>query len=128
MCRADPDRDVDTRVRTGPFRPVGVCYWGPSWRYYGPYGWRGWNPWFGRPFFTSTVDIDTIERYEAMAEIVMFRGTRANEQMSFDARAVLANLGPTIELRSEERRVGTECVSEGGDRWGRDHEKKKNKN
>ena len=66
--------------------------------YYGPYGWRGWDPWYRQPFFTSTVDVDTVERYEATAEIVMFRGSRPDDPMSFDARQVMAHLGPTIEL------------------------------
>jgi hypothetical protein len=98
VVRRDTDRDVDTRVRRDPFGPGPYGYWAPYWSWYGPYGWNAWDPWIGRPFFTSTVDIDTIERYQAMAEIVMFRGSRPDDPMSFDARQVMANLGPGIEL------------------------------
>lgn len=98
IVRRDTDRDVDTRVRRDPFGPGPYGYWAPYWRWYGPYGWNAWDPWHGGPFFTRGIDIDTIERYEAMAEIVMFRGTRPDDPMSFDARQVMANLGPTIEL------------------------------
>lgn len=98
VVRRDTDRDVRTRVRPDPFGPGPFGYWAPYWSYYGPYGWRGWDPWYRQPFFTSTVDVDTVERYEATAEIVMFRGARSDDPMSFDARQVMAHLGPTIEL------------------------------
>lgn len=92
------DRRVTTTVRRDPFYPGPYGWWGPSWRYHGPWGWRGWDPWYGDPFFTSTVDVSTIDRYEASAEIMMFRGTRPNDPRSFDAREVMRNLGPTIQL------------------------------
>lgn len=92
------DQQRTTTVRSDPFGPGPYGYWGPSWRYRGPWGWRSWDPWYGDPFFDRTVDVNTIDRYEATAEIVMFRGTRPNDPRSFDARQVMQNLGPTIEL------------------------------
>lgn len=98
IVQRDTDRDVDTRIRRDPFGPGPYGFWAPYWRWYGPYGWNLWNPWRGGPFFTSQLDVDTIERYEAMAEIVMFRGSRPDDPMSFDAREVMAHVGPTLEL------------------------------
>jgi len=97
IAARDTDRSVETRVSSGLGGHYG--YWRPSWRYYGGRsGWRHWDPWFGGPFWADTVDVRTIERYEAMAEIVMFRGQRPSDPRSFDARQVIANLGPTIVL------------------------------
>ena len=98
----DTDRDVDTRVYdTGLRSPYGYGpygYWRPSWRYYGGrYGWRSWDPWYGGSYWGDSIDVRTVERYEATAEIVMFRGRRA-EPASFDARQVIANLRPTIRV------------------------------
>jgi len=89
--------DKDTTVHT---HPIGGAYgyWSPHWRYRGPWGWRSWDPWYGDPFFGSGIDVSTIDRYEATAEIVMFRGPRPNDAHSFDARQVMQNLGPRIEL------------------------------
>ena len=92
------DRDVETNVSRDPFGPGPYGYWSPYWRYSGPWGWRSWDPWYGDPFFSSSVDVRTIDRYEAHAEIVMYRGTRPNNPYSFDARQVMRNLGPSIEL------------------------------
>lgn len=96
----DTERDVDTRVMPGPmgygYGPYG--WWRPSWRYYGRFGWRSWDPWLGRPFWADTINVDTVERYEATAEIVMFRGQRRDDPRSFDAREVIENLRPRIEL------------------------------
>jgi hypothetical protein len=91
------DRDVETRVYQDPFGRSRYRWWRPYWRYRGPFGWRRWDPWFGDPFWANDIDIRTIQRFEASAEIVMFRGNRADDK-SFDAREVLENLGPTIEL------------------------------
>jgi hypothetical protein len=101
----DTERDVDTRVYRSPgyggfgglgYGPYGG--WRPSWRYYGHYGWRSWDPWYGSPFWADDIDVRTVERYEATAEIVMFRGARPNDPRAFDARQVMANIGPTIEV------------------------------
>ena len=98
IVRRDTERDLDIRTSPGipRFGPYG--FWRPYWRYYSRFGGHSWDPWFGDPFFDREVDVDLIERYEAQAEIVMFRGTRPNDPMSFNARQVLANLGPTLEL------------------------------
>ncbi len=95
IVHRDTDKDVDIRTYPG----AGYGYypgWRPYWRYYGGrFGWRHWDPWYGDPFWGDTMDVRTVERYEATAEIVMFRGRRA-DAASFDARQVIANLRPTI--------------------------------
>ena len=93
----DTERDVE--IRTSPGLGAGrYGWWRPSWRYYGGrFGWRHWDPWYGDPFWADTIDVRTIERYEATAEIVMIRG-RPSDPRTFDARQVIANLGPTIVL------------------------------
>ena len=72
--------------------------WRPSWRYYGGgFGWRSWDPWGRDPFWASGMDVREVNRYEANAEIVMGRGMKpAADPSAFDARAILANLGPGI--------------------------------
>ncbi len=97
IVQRDTERDVEIRTSPG-LGSSRYGWWRPSWRYYGgPYGWRSWDPWYGGPFWADTIDVRTIERYEATAEIVMFRG-RAADPRSFDARQVIANLGSTIVL------------------------------
>ena len=97
------DRTTDKRTRTyatpsfagGPY---GYGYWGPSWRYRGRgFGWRSWDPFWGDPFFDRSIDVQTIDKYEASAEIVLGHGPKpANNVRAFDAREVMRNLGPTI--------------------------------
>lgn len=90
------DRDVDVRTSPGGFYGGGYYPgWRPYWRYRGAYGWRHWDPWYGDPFWGDRMDVRTVSSYEANAEIVMFRGNRADAS-SFDARQVIANLRPTI--------------------------------
>ena len=92
------DRDVETRVYRDPFATGRYRWWRPSWRYRGArWGWRSWDPWYGDPFWADSIDVSTVQRFEASAEIVMFRGQRSDNK-SFDAGEVLANLGPTIEM------------------------------
>ncbi len=100
------DRDTDKQSRTyvepDPFyRPWYGSYgfWRPSWRYYGRlYGWRGWDPFWGDPFWADRVDVRTIERYEASAEIVMQKGPKPEaDPKAFDARAVIDNLRPRVQ-------------------------------
>jgi hypothetical protein len=95
------DRATERRSNTvvdRPFSSGAYGYWGPYWRYYGRgFGWRGWDPFWGDPFWDRSVDIRTIDRYEASAEIVMGRGPKPDGNVrAFDADQVIANLGPNI--------------------------------
>ena len=100
------DRDTDTKTRTSvepdPFyRPWYGSYglWRPYWRFYGAgYGWRGWDPFLDGPFWSDRVDVRTIEKFEASAEIVMQKGTKPpGDTSAFDARAVTENLRTRIK-------------------------------
>lgn len=106
------DRATDRHTRTyvdpdpfySPWYGPSFGYWRPSWRYYGGgfgygggYGWRSWDPFWGDPFWADRVDVRTVDRFEASAEILMFRGPKpANDPRAFSARAVVDNLGPRI--------------------------------
>lgn len=99
------DRDVDRRSQTystpgyGGFGGGFGGFWGPSWRYHGGFGWRTWDPFFGGPFFDNGIDIRTIDKYEAHAEIVVGHGPKPRDNIrAFDAHDVIRNLGPTIVL------------------------------
>lgn len=105
------DRDTDRQARTystpgagwGPgFGGFGGGLWGPRWGFYGRgFGYRAWDPFWGGPWggWGGGADIRTVDRYEASAEIVMFKGTpeRGNVR-AFNARAVVDNIGPTVRL------------------------------
>ena len=97
------EADRRTYVEPDPFyRPwygPGYMWWRPSWRYYGRgYGWRSWDPFWGDPFWASRVDVRTVERFEASAEVVMGKGAKpADDMRAFDARAVVENLRPRIQ-------------------------------
>jgi hypothetical protein len=97
------DRDRRTYVQPDPlYHPwygPGFGYWRPHWRYYGRgYGWRGWDPFWGDPFWADRVDVQTIEKFDASAEILMSHGPKnAADPKAFDARAVMDNLGPRIQ-------------------------------
>ena len=92
------DRDVETRVYRDPFGPGPYRWWRPWWRYRGAgWGWRRWDPWWGDPFWADDIDVRTLQRFEAHAEILLYRGARPNDPKSFDAREVVANLSPSIE-------------------------------
>lgn len=74
--------------------------WSPYWSYYSPRwgGWRRWGPGWGSPWgWDRDIDIRTVTRYDAVAEIVVGRGPKpAGNVRAFDAREVIANLGPQI--------------------------------
>jgi hypothetical protein len=96
------EREADTYVEPDPFYDPwygrGYGYWRPHWRYWYGGAWEVWHPEYGGPFWANRVDIRTVERFEAHAEIVMRRGSRpAEEERAFDARQVMADLGPTLE-------------------------------
>lgn len=98
------EHDVQTYARPDPlYRPwygPGYSYWRPSWRYYRPgIGWGMWSPGYGDPFWADRLDVTTVESFEVEAEIQLSRGTApVDDQRTFDARQVMARLGPTIEL------------------------------
>jgi len=94
------DKQSDTYALPGPYG----YGWRPYWRFYGgvygqPYGWRGWDPYFGDPFFGPAwgPDFQTIERYQATAEIVMGHGSKpAGDKRAMDAHEVTTNLASHI--------------------------------
>ena len=104
------DRNARTYVQPDPlYHPYfgGYGYWRPSWRYYGHRfgGWHTWDPWFGDPFWADRVDIHTVERYEASAEIQMRHGAKpADDPRAFDAHAVIDNLRPRIQYPAQPNR------------------------
>lgn len=102
------EHDTETYVRPDPFyRPYyGGAYgfWRPHWRYSQRGRWGLWHPESGGPFLGGAPELQTIERFEAHAEIVLRRGPiPAGEERAFDARRVIADLGPTIERPGERR-------------------------
>jgi len=111
------ERDTDKQTRTyttpgigyggfGGGYGFGGGFWSPSWRYYGRgFGWRSWSPFYGDPFWDRSVDVRTVDRYEASAEIVVGRGPKpAGNLRAFDARQVIENLRGSIVLPEQQRR------------------------
>jgi hypothetical protein len=92
--------ETDQRTYVEPrYNPwFGYGYWRPGWRYYRPrYGWHEWYPYGGDPFWADRADVRTVREFEAHAEIVMLRGAAPPGSNLFDARRVIADLGPSIE-------------------------------
>jgi len=105
MADRHTDRDKRTYVGPDPFYGPGYRwgYWRPYWRYYGGFrggfggGWRTWDPFWGDPFWADGLDVQTVQKFEATAEIVMRHGPKpAGDARAFDAREVMANLAPKI--------------------------------
>lgn len=106
-------RDTETRTETYVDRSYGPSSrwggggfggWRPYWRWYRPrYGWRSWDPFFDDPFgWDRDFDVRTINRYEAMAEIVAGKGPKPGDNVrAFDAREVVARIGPSLQLPKE---------------------------
>lgn len=107
------DRHTERNARTylerdplySPWYGPSYMYWRPYWRYYGhPFGWRTWDPFWGDPFWADRVDVRTVEKFEATAEIVMRRGAKpANDPRAFDARSVVENLRARIRYPEARR-------------------------
>lgn len=84
---ADRDTDEHSRLQStaGPRPRFAFDYW-----YFSPR--RGWSPWYD-PFWDEPTSYREVSRYEAVAEIAMFRGSKpADNADAFDAREVQANL------------------------------------
>jgi hypothetical protein len=98
--------DRDQRIYIEPaYRPWhGYSYWRPNWRYFRPrYGWYVWHPYDGDPFWADDIDVRTVEEFEAHAEIIMGRGRASDSEGIFDARRIMADIGPSIERPTERR-------------------------
>jgi hypothetical protein len=103
------DRNTDRKTRTyvnDPFGPGPYGYWGVSWRYHRPgFGWGFYDPFWGPRPFADDFNVDTIDKYEAHAEIVMGHGAPpADDVHAFDAHQVVQNLGPTIQMPGQSDR------------------------
>lgn len=84
---ANRDTEETRRLTSvGPSRSAfGFDYW-----YFSPR--RGWSPWFD-PFWDEPTEYREITRYEAVAEVAMFKGAKPeNDASAFDARQVQSNL------------------------------------
>lgn len=88
----------------GGFGPGFGGFWGPSWRFHRPgFGWGFYDPFFGGPFLGG-YDVRSVDRFEATAEVLMRRGPiPQGEIRAFDARAVLATIGPSVVLPGQQR-------------------------
>lgn len=91
------ERDTEEHVTLVVREPAGA--WGPGWEPHWRYaydlrnGWQAWDRHGPGPAF----DVRRVTDYEAVAEVVMRRGTRpADDPRAFDARAVKASLEDRI--------------------------------
>ena len=82
-----------------PYYTYGMGYWSPSWHYYGSrYGWRTLDPWQTGPVFDNSLDVTSVEKFTATAEILVGKGPKAaDDPAEFDARAVLEKVGPKLQ-------------------------------
>ncbi len=102
LAQRDTDKTTTTSVDPEPFGRSwygGFGGWRPYWRFYGSgYGWGGLDPFWGGRLWSDRVDVRTIEKFEASAEVVMARGAKPEGDVSaFDARAVIENLKSKVQ-------------------------------
>ena len=72
--------------------------WRPYWRYWDQGGWRDWDPYHGDRFWTRDIDVRTVERFEATAEIRLGQGpVPSGEDEALAAREVIARIRPLVE-------------------------------
>jgi hypothetical protein len=95
---AQRQTDKHTQSFGDPFGPYG---YGFGWRYYRHgFGWGGGDPFWGDPYWGGPYwggAFQTIEQYEASAEIVMRHGQKpADDPRAFDARQILSNLAGRV--------------------------------
>lgn len=99
----DRDTEPRTEVYSTPSSSFGRepwGYWSPYWSYYRPsFGWRRWSPFYGDPFWDRGVDVRSVTRYEATAEVLVGRGPKpASNVRAFNAREVIENIGPSVAV------------------------------
>jgi len=96
----DNHTDAKSRTYVDSFGP-----WGYGYGYFHPY-WTVWGPGYGRrgfwggPYWDPSFEVDTVQRFDASADIVIGHGPKPHDPRAFDAREVLANLGPHIKRRA----------------------------
>jgi hypothetical protein len=91
------DHHTDTRQRTyvDSFGPWGYGGFDPYWTVWGPgFGRRGF---WGGPYWDPSFDVETVQRFDATADISVGHGPKPTSPRAFNAREVLANLGPRIK-------------------------------
>lgn len=101
------EHEVERQVSRDPFYDPWFGsyyrYWQPSWRYYGPRGWRSWYPYYGHTFWTDHVDVRQVERFEAMADIRLGSGEMPGDTMrAFNAREVIERIRPRVEYPGDQ--------------------------
>lgn len=101
LLRENTDRTTSTDVDTYPATGVGA--YSTFTPYYGFYGAGGvyspYDPFVGGAFPGTRVDIDRIDRYEAMATIDMYRGAAPTGMgPTFNAMDVMQRLGDNVEM------------------------------
>jgi hypothetical protein len=97
---ADRNTERQARSYVVDHDPFGYDYWQPSWYYVvrGGRVYRIYDPFppFPRSSF-GRYDVQQIDQYRASAEILLGHGAKpADDRSAFDARDVIANLGPSI--------------------------------
>jgi hypothetical protein len=86
--------DRKTHTKSEAWVDPGPYDWHPYWRFHRRGGWGVWDPYWGDPW---AYDVQTIDRYQAIAEVGMGHGPKpADDAKAFDAHAVMANLGDKI--------------------------------
>lgn len=99
----ETEHTVTREIRRDPFyRPwygTAYGYWLPYWSYRPRgRGWLYWDPWHADPFWADGLDAREIEAFEASADIRIGHGAvPAWDQRAYDARRVLADIGPRVE-------------------------------
>lgn len=92
MAGRNTRENTQTVTYTDP--PTG--YYVPVTRYYGPGDYRTYLVW--QPMFGGSVERNTYQRFTASGEILLHHGQKpADDTLAFDARQVMANLGPTLK-------------------------------
>ena len=83
----------------------GGGFFSPGFGFYGRgFGYRHYDPFFGGPFFNGYDDVNTVDRVEAEAQIVLRRGpVPRGDVRAFDARAVVDSIGPSVILPGQEK-------------------------
>jgi hypothetical protein len=95
MVNHDTNRNTTYQVNPyGPYSGGMYAGWTPYWSMHGPWGWYNYDPFFGGPFM-GQYDINTVDRYQAMADIAVGNNCAAGPG-TFNAQQVMQNLRPYI--------------------------------